>query len=177
MQDFTNNTLDIASLPQFEAVPLNKISKKYWNVVLLNTFIFLLLLAAGLVVLFFLNQESRSYIYPVAGAYIVLSLLLILLFRASIRRRGFALRENDIIYKSGIISISTSIVPFARVQHITLDEGIFSRMYQLASLQILTAGGASGSITIAGIEVEEAQKIKDILTRQLAGEAQNGTTI
>lgn len=168
MQDFTNGTLDLELLPKYEEVPLHALSRKYWNVILLNITILLSLIAAVLVAILVLIEEVRPYIYVIAGIYIAFSLLLIFLYRASLHRRGYALREKDLIYRSGIIAISTSVIPFARIQHIALNEGIFSRIFQLGALHVFTAGGASGSITIAGIDIEQAKQIKEILTKQLA---------
>lgn len=168
MQDFTNETLDIDALPKYEKVPLNEISRKYWKVVLLNITIFLFILAAGIAIALFFVEELRPYRYVLAGIYLLFAILLILLYRVSIKRIGYAIREKDLIYKSGIISISTSIIPFTRIQHITLNEGVFSRMFQLGSLHVFTAGGISGSITIPGLDIHLAKTIKEELNRQLA---------
>lgn len=167
MQDFTNDTLDIDGFPKYEEVSLNAVSKKYWKVVLLNIIIFLLALAAGLAMLWQIAVASRPYIYVICLGYIAFSTLLILLYQTAIRRRGFAIREKDILYRSGIIAISTTIIPFSRVQHIALDEGLFSRMYQLGQLRIFTAGGSSGSLHIPGIEIEQARQIKELLMKQI----------
>lgn len=167
MQDFTNGTLDITALPKYEEVQFNALSRKYWKVALLNTVIFLFILALAIALLLFLAKETRSYIYVFASGYLILGIFLIMLYQARIKRTGYAIREKDLIYKSGIISIATSIIPFTRIQHITLNEGIFSRMFQLGSLHVFTAGGGSGSITIPGLDIELARTIKAELTRQL----------
>ena len=167
MIDFTNDTLDIGNLPKYEEAPLNAVSKKYWNVVVLNLLIFLLFLAAGLLTLLYFSVAARPYIYIIAGGYITLAIILFLLYKTDIGRRGYALREKDILYRSGIIAISTTIIPFSRIQHIALDEGLFSRMYQLGQLRIFTAGGSSGSLHIPGIEIEQARQIKEILMKQI----------
>lgn len=168
MQDFTNETLDIDALPKYEEVALNALNRKYWKVVLLNISIFLFILAAGIAIVLFFIQELSPYLYIIIGTYLLFSILLIVLYRASIKRIGYAIREKDLIYKSGIISISTAIIPFTRIQHITLNEGIFSRMFQLGSLHVFTAGGISGSITIPGLDINLAKTIKEELNRQLA---------
>lgn len=170
MQDFTNDTLDINSFPKYEEVPLHPVSKKYWNVVLINIMVFLLILAAGLAALLYFVNELRPYIYVICGGYLAFGFLLILLYKTDIRRRGFAVREKDIFYKSGIIAISTTIIPFSRIQHITLDEGFFSRMYRLGQLRVFTAGGSSGSLHIPGIEIEQARQIKELLMKQISEE-------
>jgi membrane protein YdbS with pleckstrin-like domain len=168
MQDFTNETINIDVLPRYEEVALNTLSRKYWKVVLLNIAIFLFILAAGIGIVLFFAEGSRPYLYVIIGTYLLFSILLITLYRASIKRIGYAIREKDLIYKSGMISISTSIIPFTRIQHITLNEGIFSRMFQLGALHVFTAGGISGSITIPGLDIHLAKTIKEELNRQLA---------
>lgn len=167
MIDFTNDTLDIGNLPKYEEVTLNALSKKYWNVVVINLFIFLLIVAAGITALLYFSKESRPYIYVLIGGYAMLSILLFLMYRTDIGRRGYAVREKDILYRSGIIAISTTIVPFSRIQHIALDEGLVSRMYHLGQLRIFTAGGSTGSLHIPGIEIEQARQIKEILMKQI----------
>ena len=76
------------------------------------------------------------------------------------------MREKDIIYKSGIVAETTSIIPLNRIQHVALDEGLFSRIYKLATLQIHTAG-VSGNMNIAGIPAHQARKIKEVLLSKL----------
>jgi len=173
MLDFTNDTLDIGNLPKYEETPLNAVSKKYWKVVVLNLMIFLLLLATGLLAVLYFSAASRPYIYVMALGYIVLAIVLYLLYKTDIGRRGYAIREKDILYRSGIIAISTTIIPFSRIQHIALDEGMFSRIYGLGQLRIFTAGGSSGSLHIPGIEIEQARQIREILMKQI-NTADNG---
>lgn len=175
MQEFTNDTLDIESFPRYEEVPLNPVSKKYWNIVLINIIIFLLILAAGLAAILYFVNGSRPYIYVICGGYLAFGILLVFLYRTDIGRRGFAVREKDILYKSGIIAISTTIIPFSRIQHITLEEGLFSRMYQLGQLRIFTAGGSSGSLHIPGIEIKQARQIKELLMKQITEEINQGS--
>lgn len=167
MLDFTNDTLDIGNLPKYEEVPLNAVSKKYWNVVVINLIISLIILAVGLTTFLYFSIAARPYIYVVIGGYIALTLILFALYKTDISKRGYAVREKDILYRSGIIAITTTIIPFSRIQHITLDEGLFSRMYQLGQLKIFTAGGSSGSLHIPGIEINQARKIKETLMKQI----------
>ncbi|WP_214228367.1 PH domain-containing protein [Pedobacter sp. B4-66] len=167
MKEFTNETLDTGSLPKYEEVPLNSLSKKYWNVMLINIFIFLLIVGIGVTTVLIFNADVRAYLYIILGIYVVFALLMITLYRASLKKRGFAVREKDIMYTSGIIALSTTVVPFSRIQHIALDEGLFSRIYGLGELRIFTAGGSSGSLHIPGIQIEKAKSIKELLMKQI----------
>lgn len=167
MQEFTNDPIDIEALPNYEQAQLKTLHPKYWNVVMIHIGIFLFLLAAGIAALVVFNSEAKQHIILFSALYIVLAVLLIALNRADISRRGFAVRDKDIIYRNGVIALTTTIVPFSRIQHIALHEGLFARMFGLAALNIFTAGGSSGSLHIPGIEIEEARRIKEMLMKQI----------
>ena len=174
MQDFTNENLDLSLLPKYETVALNEVDKNYWKVILLNIVVFMVFLALATAVLFFLLKALKPEPYLFIGGYVLIGILLVAFYAISVKKRGYAIREKDVIYKSGIISITTSVIPFTRIQHITLNEGVFSRMFQLASLHIYTAGGVSGNIVIPGLPIELAKTIKEELTRQLNNQEANG---
>ncbi|WP_285057289.1 PH domain-containing protein [Pedobacter ginsengisoli] len=167
MQEFTNDPIDIEALPNYEQAQLKTLHPKYWNVVMIHIGIFLFLLAAGIAALVVFNSEAKQHIILFSALYIVLAVLLIALNRADISRRGFAVRDKDIIYRNGVIALTTTIVPFSRIQHIALHEGLFARMFGLAALNIFTAGGSSGSLHIPGIEIGEARRIKEMLMKQI----------
>lgn len=167
MQDFTNETIDLDKLPKYQEIVLTTPDKKYWKVILINLCIFFTILGIGLGIFLCLNIYVKPYIYPIIGGFLIVTVLFFLLYRASFKKRGFALREKDIVYKSGIIAEKTSIIPLNRIQHVALDEGVFSRMYGLATLQINTAGGSSGHMHIAGIPLEKASVIKEALLKRI----------
>jgi uncharacterized membrane protein YdbT with pleckstrin-like domain len=43
----------------------------------------------------------------------------------AVKRRAFALRDKDILYKRGLLSTTTTIMPFNRIQHVAMHEGGF----------------------------------------------------
>ncbi len=168
MQPFTNETIDLNTLPKYEETPLTKPDRKYWKVIIINLSIFLLLMAVSLGLLTLFNESVQMNWMLWTALFIVFSVFLCLISRASFKRRGFALREKDVLYKSGIIAEKTTIIPLNRIQHVALNEGMFSRMFGLGTLQIYTASGSSGEIHIAGIEIEQAGAIREALVQRLA---------
>jgi membrane protein YdbS with pleckstrin-like domain len=72
-----------------------------------------------------------------------------------------------VIYRSGAIAIETTIIPYNRVQHVTMHEGILSRKFGLATVEIFTAGGINSDIKVPGIEKEHAEKIKQLLVGKI----------
>ena len=170
MENFTNDTLNINSLPKFEEVNFSSLHKNYIKVVSINIAITLLIVAIGIGVLLYFDKELQSTIpYLIFGiSYSVFALLVLFLSLAGVKRRGFAVREKDILYKRGLLSSTTTIIPFNRIQHVAMHEGFFSRMFDLAQIQIFTAGG--GDVKISGIEKEKAENIKGLLMQKIQNE-------
>lgn len=164
---FTNEAIDLDLLPKHEDIQLSRPHPDYWKIICINLLIFFGLLGIAIGILLFFVDEVKPNAKWIIPLYLALFAIFSLLFRASFKKRGYAIRTHDVIYKSGIIAESTTIVPLNRIQHIELNEGIFSRMYKLGSLQIFTAGGQTGHIHISGIAIDEAKSIRDLLLKKL----------
>ena len=81
---------------------------------------------------------------------------------------GYALRQRDVVYKSGMWFRSTIIVPFNRVQHCEINQGPIDRYFGLSELSLFTAGGSSSDLNINGLSQETAAKLKHFITNQVA---------
>jgi len=162
MKEFTNKEISISDLPQFESVQLQPIHPAYYKVILINIGIIFTLLGIGLFALSYFNEEIFSNrIWLLIGAsYTVLFILSFLFSSLNFKFRGFVFREHDAIYKSGVISQTTTIIPYKRIQHVALHQGLFSRYFKLASLELFTAGGSSTDLEINGLTLEDAQRYK-----------------
>lgn len=169
MENFTNETLNLNSLPKFEEVNFSSLHKNYIKVVYINIAITLMIFAVGIGVLLYFNEELQNTLsYSISGiSYLVFALIVFFSSIASVKKRGFAVREKDILYKRGLISTTTTMIPFNRIQHVAMHEGAFSRIFDLAQIQIFTAGGNSSDIKISGIEKEKAENIKELLMQKI----------
>ena len=67
------------------------------------------------------------------------------------------------LFRQGVIALNTTIIPYNRIQHVALHEGMVSRYFGLAKIQIFTAGGSSSDLEIPGIEKEQAENIKQLV--------------
>lgn len=164
---FTNQTINLDQLPRYEEISLKQPHPSYWKIICINLVIFFVALGIGTGLTLFFVEEIRPNAVWIVPLYFILAVILFLIYRLSFKKRGYAVRTHDVIYKSGIIAESTTIVPLNRIQHIELNEGIFSRIFKLGSLQIFTAGGQSGHIHISGIAINEAKSIRDLLLKKL----------
>lgn len=163
MEDFYNNTLDISTLPKFEEVTFNKLHPSYWTVCLLRILVGSVIIMAA--VLFSLNNAGGLYVYKNAIQIGTGAIILLTFFFSYIgfRKKGYAFRTHDVLFQHGVIATNTIIIPYNRVQHVALHEGAFSRMFNLAEIQIFTAGGKDSDIMIPGIKKSDAENIKQLL--------------
>ena len=169
MNEFTNNPIDITQLPKFEEVQLKGLNPKYITVLLFNFSLLLILVIGGFSALFYFKQEAFSnsiWITIVVGLVLFLAGLVVFA-KLSFHKKGYAFREHDAIYKSGLISETTTIIPFNRVQHVALHQGFISRKLGLASIELFTAGGSSSDLEIPGLLLADAQLIKNLVSQKI----------
>ena len=121
MQSFTNEVIDLDQLPKYEEIILTSPHQKYWNVIAFNICIIFLISGLSLTAFFILDKFIKPYLYPILIAYVTILVITFTLYYLSFKKRGFALREKDVIYKNGIIAESTTIIPLNRIQHVALD--------------------------------------------------------
>ncbi len=165
MEEFTNEVIDTKQLPRYEEVQLTPLHPKYLKVVLINSSLFIAILVIGYFLLLIFDKENISpkFSIQLAIAVVVVSILKLFFSILGFKKKAYAFRNHDVIYRSGIISTNTMVIPYNRVQHVALHEGFVSRIFGLAKVEIFTAGGSSSDLEIPGIEKEEAENIKQLL--------------
>jgi len=163
MENFTNETIDTTQLPRFEEVLFTPLHPNYWKLTLIHLFVLFLILATALGFGLIFNAELIPYKWNLVIAAAVLMLLVLMFSRIAFRKKGFAFRNHDVLFRSGIIATNTIVIPYNRVQHVALHEGFISRILGLAKIEIFTAGGSSSDIEIPGIEKIQAENIKQLL--------------
>jgi membrane protein YdbS with pleckstrin-like domain len=165
MENFTNETIDTKQLPRYEEVQLTALHPKYKYVVLINCAIVIAILFIAFAAFFISNTDEFSKrIWLFLGlATAAVSGLILFFSILGFKKKAFAFRNHDVIYRSGVIATNTMIIPYNRVQHVALHEGLISRFFGLAKVEIFTAGGNSSDLEIPGIAKEEAENIKQLL--------------
>ncbi|SNR15084.1 PH domain-containing protein [Tenacibaculum jejuense] len=169
MEDqFQNN--EVINFPDISNVTFKSIEKRYLKVLLLSAFSYILFIVLGSVL--FLEKVIRKKeegfpFYIIYISLIVLTILYILNIILGFPKRKYVIREQDITYKSGFITRTMVTVPFSRIQHVEIDEGIFSRIFKLASLSVYTAGDSSDDLEIRGLSKDQALKIKEFISSKI----------
>jgi uncharacterized protein len=170
MENFTNETIDTKLLPKFEAVVYSKLHPSYWKINLIYIAIVSIILSVGAYLIPILNKELEPYQIQLMILALVLIGLILFFSRFAFVKKGFAFRQHDVLFCSGVIATNTIVIPYNRIQHVSLHEGILSRFFGLAKIEIFTAGGSSSDIEIPGILKEEAENIKQLLMGKIQKE-------
>jgi membrane protein YdbS with pleckstrin-like domain len=163
LENFTNETIDTRQLPKFEEVQLTVLHPNYWKVIMAQLAVLLLILAIALAFALYSIEELAAYSNRLIIAAAVLAILIVFFSRIAFRKKAYAFRNHDVLFRHGIIATTTIVIPYNRVQHVALHEGLISRFFGLAKVEIFTAGGSSSDIEIPGIEKEQAENIKQLL--------------
>ena len=163
MENFTNETIDTKQLPRYEEVQLTHLHPNYWKVTLINFTIVFLIIGIALGLFCYNSNEIVGYQVYFIISYFVILLFSLFLTRIAFKKKAFAFRNHDVIYRKGIIATNTMVIPYNRVQHVALHEGFIARIFGLAKVEIFTAGGNASDLEIPGIAKEEAENIKQLL--------------
>ncbi|KGO86877.1 hypothetical protein Q765_09660 [Flavobacterium rivuli WB 3.3-2 = DSM 21788] len=166
-QPFSNEIIDTLALPQFEDVQLTPLHPSYLKVIWFNIALVFSIMAIAAGAGFYFINELQPYRLVISGAYIFVVILTIVINVINFKTRGFAFREHDVIYRSGAISVSTTIIPYNRVQHVAIHEGPVARWLGLATIEVFTAGGVGGDIKIPGLEKIHAAAIKQLVVGKI----------
>ncbi len=78
------------------------------------------------------------------------------------RRWRYALREHDLLIRHGLLTVTTSVIPYRRLQFVDTRRGPLDRLFGLARLVVHTAApGTSG--TVPGLDVATAEALRERL--------------
>lgn len=163
--EFSN--LPIENLPDYRDVELKPVVPAYLPYSLVTTggfWLFMIILSLIVSRLPFLPFDPGVWM-PVV--LLVLGVWLTVLAWLDARRRGWALREHDLIYRAGVIWQKTVILPFARIQHVEVVNGPIERKFGLMRLKCFTAGGGMTDLTVEGLDIESANRVRQYLLEQI----------
>lgn len=170
MENFSNSILLPENLPQVETKSFNPLDKKYLKILILRlTIIFLFI--AGVFTAFLIVSEEKPPIEIVAILLAIIVLLIgysLTITLLGFPRKGYLVREKDISYQKGLITYKLISVPFNRIQHVEVNQGILAKILKLSSVKIFTAGGNASDLSIPGLPVEVAQNLKAFLSEKIS---------
>ena len=92
----------------------------------------------------------------------------------SVPRRGYVVRERDIVYRHGVVWRTVHAVPFNRIQHTKTHSGPLDRRFGLATVAVYSAG--AGGHVINGLGADAAEELRAFISARIESEAATPAT-
>lgn len=137
-----------------------RVSPKYVVVEIVGTLVFGVVLCAIAGVFWLAAEQPWA---PYAGAVVVLGTLVNLFFEPRrVRSIGYQLRQDDLLFRRGIMFQRFVSVPYGRMQLVDITRGPVARWLGLADLKFVTAAASTG-VSIPGLAEADAESLRDRL--------------
>ena len=155
----------MADIRPIEELRYERIDCRYRNVQMILTALGYMLLGAAALFLMLLD----NHVWCVAAECVIAIALAINMFilRKAWEFKGYALRERDITYRSGIVFPKTTPVPYVRLQQVSVKQNPVSKIFGLYAVEIVNGAQGMASLTIPGLSEERANQIKGIVIEWL----------
>ena len=137
-----------------------RVSPKYIVVDLVSTLLTAIVLVVGSAVPAYLSGVTWLWVFPIVLAAIFLPMLILTPRR--VRAYGYQLRDDDLVYRKGLLFQRFVAIPYGRMQLIDITRGPVARAVGLSELKFVTAAAAT-NVTIPGLPAEEAESLRDHL--------------
>ena len=137
-----------------------RVSPKYVIVVIASTVITGLVLSAASLFLWLVGGWSFGWV--ALAAVVVISIIALVIAPRRARSIGYRLRDDDLLFRRGIMFQRFVSVPYGRMQLIDINRGPVSRMLGLADLKFVTAAASTG-VMVPGLPEPEAADLRDRL--------------
>ncbi len=145
------------ALPEADWTP---VSPKLVAVDLIGAGIFLVLAAAAGAAAWFLLHVL--WLAIVLAALTIGALVNFILIPRRVRSIGYQLRDDDLLFKRGIMWQRLVAVPYGRMQLVDIQRGPIARGLGLSELKFVTAAASAG-VTIPGLLAADAETLRDHL--------------
>lgn len=170
--NFSNASISPGELPTIAGITFQPLEKDYLKVERLSFGIAIaVFLAIAIPAFLFIDRiQDPAIVAMVLAVFLLLAALIFLSTGISFKYSGYALREQDILFRSGWFIRKTRVVMLNRIQHVSVQSGPIERKFGLASVSIYTAGASEADFTIKGITEQTAQNIKEWISNRLNGD-------
>lgn len=137
-----------------------RVSPKYVIVDLLGILISAALLVVGSGVPWFVTGLPGLIAIPIG--ILVVHVLVAAFTPRRVRALGYLLRDDDLVFRRGIMFLRVVAVPYGRMQLVDINRGPLARAFGLSELKLVTAAAAS-HIVIPGLPAADADALRDRL--------------
>lgn len=164
----TNSQISLQGIDPVESLTFSPLERRYLKVLTIKTIIAYVFFMA-LTPLILLADTLPWRIPAMAAAIAVLAVAMaanLSVLPRAFTRKGYAIREHDITYRSGLFFPRVTTIPFGKVQQVSIRQNIFTRPLGLYAVDIVNGAQTLDGVVIPGLGQEEAEAIKSLVTEK-----------
>jgi membrane protein YdbS with pleckstrin-like domain len=172
MTGFTTELLQAGDLPEADSIDYQKLDQHHASTLIIISLLSWAGITTGWSVIITVtglaSRLSAEYImYPLP---LIALPIIILVCRRAAALCGYAVRTQDVHYRSGIIWRGETSLPFNRIQHVEITRDILDRFFGLSKLKFFAAGGGSADLTIPALKEDEAIKLRAFILEKVGAD-------
>lgn len=140
-----------------------RVSPRYaWADLVINLLV--TLIAGGVygAIVVLANEQPPIFVHLIVAAVVLFLLVNAVFAFRRVRALGYVLREDDLLFRKGIMFERVIAVPYGRLQLVDVTRGPLLRALGLATLKFVTASAATG-VNLPGLPAAEAEALRDRL--------------
>ena len=137
-----------------------RVAPRYVVVVVVGSLVSGLVLSA--IATFLWLVAGLSWAWVALVVIVVITVIQLIIARRRARAIGYQLRDDDLLFRRGIMFQRFVSVPYGRMQLIDINRGPVGRLLGLADLRFVTAA-ASTNVSIPGLPETDAAGLRDRL--------------
>lgn len=147
---------------RLEPVPgeWQRVSPKYIVVDLVGNLMGMVVTTVASGLPWFFGQQPWLLILPIVVGLV--GLITAILTPRRVRSIGYQLRDDDLLFRRGLMFQRFVAVPYGRMQLVDINRGPLARAVGLSELKLVTAAAAS-NVTIPGLPEADAEALRDKL--------------
>jgi len=157
---FENIEIAMEGLPRADTVDWQPLDPKYRGMQQTAVALLFGVIAIPLTVV---SIFSKIPFWPAVALWVQWAIILVIALIwpiIALPKRGYVVRDKDLLFKKGVIWRSVTAVPFNRIQHVETSNTPLDRKFGLATLQLFTAGGTGGDLKIEGLAADVAEQLR-----------------
>jgi len=118
-----------------------------------------ILLVAALVGALAFHQQ---WVWLPFGVIVLIEVITMIILPRQAKALGYMLREDDVVFRKGILWQRMIAVPYGRMQLVDITQGPLDRAFGVSQLKMVTAAATTG-VQIPGLTQAAAEALRDTL--------------
>lgn len=161
----TNRQIWPDDVQPVEELSFERLESSYVKVVMGRIFIaYIMLMVCALLIPVMVDTHGIKILIAAECTLTIAFAINLALAKRIYRFKGYALRDKDITYRSGIFFTTVTTVPFKKIQQVSIRMNPLSRIFHLYYVDVINGSQSTmNQITIPGLTIEQAERMKLLL--------------